>query len=80
MEIDEVRQRKIEIKLNNINIVQARYPSHLHDYTEYDNLIKSLRAIEDKESIEMFAKNYFDDLVIVYQGNMLKYGRCAKNS
>ena len=66
IEIDEVRQRKIEIKLNNIKIIQSRYPSFLHDYTEYDNLIKSLRGIEEKTNIEMFAKNYFKDLVVVY--------------
>ena len=60
--------------------MQRRYPEALHDYTEYDNLIRNLRAIENKKSIEIYAKNYFDDLVVIYQGNMLKYGRSQKNT
>jgi len=52
----------------------------LHDYTEYDTLIKELIEIENKKSIEIYAKCYFDDLVVVYQGNMLKYGRLEANS
>ena len=80
IEIDEEKKRKLEIKLNNIKIVQRRYPEALHDYTEYDNLIRNLRAIENKKSIEIYAKNYFDDLIVIYQGNMLKYGRSQKNT
>ncbi len=80
MKIDEEKQRKIEIKLNNIKTVQKRYPWNIQDYTEYNNLIRTLHTIEDRRTVEMYAKNYFDDLVVIYQGNMLKYGRSTKNN
>ena len=80
IQIDEDKKANIERKLENIRIIQTRYPKVLHDYTEYDTLIKELREIENKKSIEIYAKCYFDDLVVVYQGNMLKYGRLEANS
>ena len=80
IQIDEDKKANIERKLENIRIIQTRYPKVLHDYTEYDTLIKELRETEGKKSIVIYAKCYFDDLIVVYQGNMLKYGRLEANS
>ena len=50
----------------------------LHDYNEYDNLIQDYRKLENKNCHNIFAKYYFDGLIILYCGNYLKFGRLAK--
>jgi hypothetical protein len=52
----------------------------LHNYNEYDNLIQdyfNLQSQKGKQTI--YAKYYYDDLIILYCGNYLKYGRLVKN-
>ena len=77
--IDEFKKVNIERKLEKIRIIQTRYPQNMHDYTEYDSLIRDLKEIEERTHIDISAKCYFCNLVVVYQGNILRYGRLQKN-
>lgn len=74
------QEKRIKRKLEHILTIQTRLPKALHDYQEYDNLIQELRKLEDKgqEDDKIFSKLYDDDLIILYSGNYLKYGRLEK--
>lgn len=60
--------------------IQTRLPVELHDYNEYDNLIQDYRKLESKNCHNIFGKYYFDDLIILYCGNYLKFGRLVENT
>ena len=77
--IEEDKRQKIAHKLNAIRIVQTRWPRCLHDYTQYDTLLHELRTLENKKVNDIYAKCYFEDLVIIYCGNYLKFGRIKDN-
>ena len=66
-------------KLSAIRIVQTRWPRSLHDYTQYDTLLQELRYLENKKVNDIYAKCYYDDLIIIYCGNYLKFGRTGPN-
>jgi hypothetical protein len=51
----------------------------LFDYGEYENLIEDLQEMENKRSDIVYAKLFYEDLVVVYSGKFLKYGRLIKN-
>lgn len=77
--IEQDKRAKIAHKLNAIRIVQTRWPRSLHDYTEYDTLLLELRVLENKKVNDIYAKCYFEDLLIIYCGNYLKFGRIGEN-
>ena len=70
---------KLTRKINNLRIRQSRLPVELHDYSEYDQLIQDLIEVENKKLENIYAKIYFRDLVVIYCGNYLMYGRIAFN-
>ena len=56
-----------------------RLPKSQFDYGEYENLIEDLQDLENKRSDIIYAKLFYEDLVVVYSGKFLKYGRLIKN-
>ena len=58
--------------------VQIRLPKHFHEYGTYDNLIRDFRKIESIQLKNIKVKFYYDDLIILYCGNYLKFGRLVK--
>lgn len=58
---------------------QKRLPPSLFDYQEYENLIEDLQDLENKRSDVIFAKLFTDNLVVIFSGQCLKYGRLIKN-
>jgi hypothetical protein len=46
----------------------------MHDYAEYDNLWRDLKNLEKYES-KIIAKFYYDDLIVVFCGNYLKFAK-----
>ena len=71
--------REIQRKIVQIRTIQTRWPETLHDYGEYDNLIKDEFDLGKKDTSTVFAKQYYDDLVIIYKGNYLKFGWMITN-
>jgi len=51
----------------------------LFDYSQYENLIDDLIDLEDVRSDNVYAKIYFENLVVVYCGQYLKYGFLRKS-
>ena len=42
-------------------------------------MIQDYRALEDTSSRFVYCKFYFDDLIVIYCGNYVKYGRLKLN-
>ena len=77
--INESRINKIERKINNIRSIQSRWPESMHDYSEYDNLWRDLKNLEKEELVhntsKITSRFYYDDLIVIYCGNYLKYSK-----
>lgn len=71
--------QKIERRITNIRTQQSRWPEQLHDYNEYDNLLADINNLEKRDTKIIGAKMYFEDLVVIFQGNFLKYGWLLEN-
>lgn len=71
--------KKIERRITNIRTQQSRWPEQLHDYNEYDDLLADISNLEKRDTRIIGAKVYFEDLVVVFQGNFLKYGWLLEN-
>ena len=41
-------------------------PELLHDYGEYDNLIKQKMNLESMDNNHVYAKQYYDNLVVAF--------------
>ena len=75
----ENRMKEINQKIEHIKLIQKRLPKALHNYNEYDNLIQDYYNLQSQGNQTIYAKYYYDDLIILYCGNYLKYGRLVKN-
>ena len=53
----------------------SRLPRELHDYNEYNNMLKDKKMLQMKQKNIIFAKYYYDDLIIIYSGRFLKFAR-----
>lgn len=51
---DQIRQ--IERKITQIKVVQTRWPETLHDYGEYDNLLKDEHTLRTKDVSNVYCK------------------------
>ena len=72
--------KEINQKIEHIKLIQKRLPKALHNYNEYDNLIQDYFNLQSQKGNQtIYAKYYYDDLIILYCGNYLKYGRLVKN-
>jgi len=60
-------------------MIQKRLPKEYFDYTEYENLIDDLSALDLKDPDMISSRLYYQDLVVVYCGQYLKYGFLEKN-
>jgi hypothetical protein len=58
---------------------QARLPKKLYDYTRYEKLIDDTIEMESKKSDHVFAKIFYDDLLVLYCGKYVQYGRLIPN-
>ena len=65
--------------IKQVALIQARLPKKLYDYSQYENLIEDLVALEGKQSDYVYAKIYYEDLVVIYCGKYVKYGRIIPN-
>ena len=76
----ENRMKEINQKIEHIKLIQKRLPKALHNYNEYDNLIQDYFNLESQKGNQtIYARYYYDDLIILYCGNYLKYGRLVKS-
>jgi hypothetical protein len=75
----EAKKHELDRKINNVRAVQARLPKKLFDYSQYENLIDDLLALEAKATDNVFAKVYYDNLVLIYSGQYVKYGKLIPN-
>lgn len=62
-----------------ISSTEVRKPRKLFDYSHYENLIDELLELEAKKADYIFAKIYYDDLVVIYCGKYVRYGRIIPN-
>lgn len=71
-----LEQKKIILdrKLKLIRQVQERKPRKLFDYSQYENIIDDLIELEGKRSDYIFAKIYFDNLIVIYCGKYIRFG------
>ena len=71
----ENKKHDLDREINNIRAAQARLPKKLFDYGQYENLIEDLLELEGKSTDIVYAKVYSDNLVIIYSGQYVKFGR-----
>ena len=76
--INEQRIITLEQKIKAIRNKQSRLPPKLFCYKNYENLIEDLEELEFKQTETIFSKILCDDLLIVYCGRFIKYGRVLK--
>jgi len=67
-QVIESKKNVLDRKINNIRMVQARLPKKYFDYSLYENLIEDLLILESRRTDIIYAKIYFDNLVVVYCG------------
>ena len=60
-------------------MIQKRLPKEYFDYSEYENLIDDLQALDRKDPDVVCSRIYYENLVVVYCGQYLKYGFLEKN-
>ena len=60
-------------------MVQSRLPKKLFDYTQYEHLIEDLLELESQEADYVYAKVYYENLVVVFCGRYVKFGRLVPN-
>jgi pantothenate kinase-related protein Tda10 len=77
--IYENKKYDLDRKINNIRAAQARLPKKLFDYNQFENLIDELLELEGKEINNVYAKVYHDNLVVVYSGQYVKFGKLVPN-
>lgn len=78
-DIVEGKKSQLERKIKNIRLRQQRLPKKLFDYSQYENLLDDLVDLEDVRSDLVYAKIYYENLVVVYCGQYLKYGFLKKS-
>ena len=78
-DIIESKKASLERKIKNIRLKQQRLPKKFFDYSQYENLIDDLIDLGDAKSDNVYAKIYFENLVVVYCGQYLKYGFLRKS-
>ena len=71
----ENKKHDLDRKINSIRAAQARLPKKLFDYGQYENLIDDLLELEGKSTDIVYAKVYSDNLVIIYSGQYIKFGK-----
>lgn len=71
----ENKKHDLDRKINNIRAAQARLPKKLFDYGQYENLIDDLLELEGKSTDIVYAKIYSENLVIIYCGQYVKFGK-----
>jgi hypothetical protein len=69
------KKKKYDRKISNLCKIQTRLPIALHDYSEYENIIDELTILEGRTSNSVFAKVYYDDLIVLYCGKYVKFGK-----
>ena len=86
-QIIDSKKNVLDRKINNIRMIQARLPKKYFDYSLYENMIEDLLILESRRTDIIYAKIYFNNLVVVYCGQYIKYGflvpnkkKAAKNS
>ena len=62
-----------------MRINQARIPKSLHNYFEYENLIDELIELENIEPNRVYAKIFCENLVVMYCGKYVTFGRLIPN-
>ena len=70
----DIRKTDLRIRIKLINMTQRIQPSHFHDYSDYDYLIKELKILEAIDVTKITARIFSENLVIVYCCNSLKFG------
>lgn len=59
--------------------IQQRKPPALREYAEFENMIDDLTLLEGRNANVVYAKIFFDNLVIIYCGKYVKYGWLTPN-
>lgn len=77
--IIEQKKTLVERKIKYIWSIQKRLPKEYFDYSEYENLIDDLQVLDGKDSDIVCSRIYYENLVVVYCGQYLKYGFLEKN-
>jgi hypothetical protein len=78
-EILDNKKANYDRKINSIRLIQSRLPKKLFDYTHYENLIEESLDLEGQQADSVYAKIYYDSLVVVFCGRYVKYGRLVPN-
>lgn len=68
----------LERQIKIIRTEQSKLPKKYFNYSKYENLIEDLKILEDKRADHITAKLFYENLVVVYCGCYLKYGRLGK--
>lgn len=69
----------LEREIKKIREEQSKLPKKYFNYSKYENLIEDLQMLEEKRSDHITAKILYDNLVVVYCGCYLKFGRLGKS-
>jgi len=69
--IYEQKKYVLDRTIRQIALVQGRLPKKLQDYSQYDNLIEDLVALEGKQHDYVYARMYFEDLFVIICGKYL---------
>lgn len=67
-------------ELQRIKTEQSRLPKKFYDYGLYENLIQSLYSLDNRKTEQVFAKLFYDNLVVIHCGCLLKYLFVEKES
>lgn len=78
-QIFEDTKKSLDRKIKLVRSTQARLPKSNQDYSQYENLIDDLIVLEARKSDHVYAKVFCDNLIVLYCGNCLKFGRLIPN-
>lgn len=79
VDITVEKKQILDRTIKQVALVQARLPKKLFDYSQYDNLIEDLVALEGKKPDYIQANIYGDNLVVLYCGKYVKFGKLLPN-
>jgi hypothetical protein len=75
----EDKKQQYDRKISQNCKIQQRKPPALRDYVEFENMIDDLTLIEARNSNTVFAKVFYENLIVIYCGKYVKYGWLIPN-
>lgn len=73
------KQIYLERQIKSIRLEQSKLPKKYFNYAKYENVVEDLQRLEARRSDHITAQIFFENLVVVYCGCYLKYGKLGKS-